>query len=689
MLFRSAQEAIEGSVTLLILTEDDAIIAARDRLGRLPVLIGKDEEGYAVSFESFAYQKLGYEKDYELGPGEIVKITPEGYKTLQPAGEDMKICAFLWSYYGYPNSNYEGVNVEVMRYKNGEIMARDEAARGTLPEVDYVAGIPDSGVPHAMGYAQESGYTYARPFVKYTPTWPRSFTPASQKIRNRVAKMKQIPVPELIEGKKLLFVDDSIVRGTQLGETVEFLYSTHAKEVHMRSACPPIMYGCKYLNFTSKSSEDDLLARRIIHELEGLQEMCIRDSTMSKRVNPSINALSTLVIVLITAALTVVNVIPVIREKQGKSGAALGKRGMAVCMAVVVAITGVSIAMLRKGGGASPQDAIAKYGSDTLKLYIPGEYMSEELIPNFEKEYGVKVIAEFFDSNEMMYTKLQAGDSYDVVVPSDYMIQRMLADDALQELDKDLIPNLDNLTPEVKNLPYDPDNTYSVPYFWGSVGIIYNHNNVDPAEVEEQGFDILRNPKYKGHIYMYDSERDAFMVALKALGYSMNTSDADEIQAAYEWLLDMNNTMNPTYVTDEVIDGMANGNKDIAIVYSGDATYVQSENEDMSYWMPKEGTNLWYDAMVVPKNAQNPLLAQEFINYTLTYEAALGNSEYVGYTSPNEEVMLELSGEEGMYGAYEAYIPRSGYEKDEVFQDNPILKKKIAELWIKVKASKG
>lgn len=229
-----AQEAIEGSVTLLILTEDDAIIAARDKLGRLPVLIGKDEEGYAVSFESFAYQKLGYEKDYELGPGEIVKITPEGYKTLQPAGEDMKICAFLWSYYGYPNSNYEGVNVEVMRYKNGEIMARDEAARGTLPEVDYVAGIPDSGVPHAMGYAQESGYTYARPFVKYTPTWPRSFTPASQKIRNRVAKMKQIPVPELIEGKKLLFVDDSIVRGTQLGETVEFLYSTHAKEVHMQ-----------------------------------------------------------------------------------------------------------------------------------------------------------------------------------------------------------------------------------------------------------------------------------------------------------------------------------------------------------------------------------------------------------------------------------------------------------------------
>ena len=265
-----AQDIIKGSVTLLILTADDSIIAARDNLGRLPVLIGKDEEGYSVSFESFAYQKLGYENEYELGPGEIVKITPEGYETLKPAGEDMKICAFLWSYYGYPNSNYEGVNVEVMRYKNGEIMARDEAINGTLPDVDYVAGIPDSGVPHAMGYAKQSGQTYARPFVKYTPTWPRSFTPANQKIRNRVAKMKQIPVPELIEGKKLLFVDDSIVRGTQLRETVDFLYHSHAKEVHMRSACPPIMYGCKFLNFTSKGSEDDLLARRIIHELEGI-----------------------------------------------------------------------------------------------------------------------------------------------------------------------------------------------------------------------------------------------------------------------------------------------------------------------------------------------------------------------------------------------------------------------------------
>ncbi|MBQ3568369.1 MAG: extracellular solute-binding protein [Anaerotignum sp.] len=419
----------------------------------------------------------------------------------------------------------------------------------------------------------------------------------------------------------------------------------------------------------------------------GVQNISILVYTMSKRVNPSINALSTLVIVLITIALIVVNVLPVIREKQGKTGQPVSKAAVAVGAAIIIAIGGFGWSTLR-GGGASPQDAIAKYGSDTLKLYITGEYMSEDLIPNFEDEFGVDVIVEYFDSNEMMYTKMQAGDSYDVVIPSDYMIQRMMKEESLQELDLSLIPNLDNLTPEVRNLPYDPDNTYSVPYFWGSVGIIYNHNNVDPAVVEAQGYEVLRNEDYAGQIYIYDSERDSFMMALKALGYSMNTENPDEIYEAYEWLLDMNDKMDPTYVTDEVIDGMMNGNKDIAVVYSGDATYIQSENEDMSFWMPNEGTNLWYDAMVIPKNAQNPLLAHEFINYTLTYEAALGNSEYVGYTSPNEEVMLELSSDEGLYGAYEAYVPRDGYEKDEVFEDNPIIKKTIAELWIKVKASK-
>ena len=265
---RYAQEVIDGSSTILLLTED-GIIAARDKLGRLPVLVGKNDDGCCVSFESFAYQKLGYQTCYELGPQEIVKITAEGVESLSPAGENMRICAFLWTYYGYPNSNYEGVNVEVMRYRNGEIMARDEVAQGRLPKVDFVAGVPESGLPHAIGFANRSGKPFARPFVKYTPTWPRSFMPANQDVRNQVAKMKQIPVPELIEGKKLLFVDDSIVRGTQLRETVDFLYESGAAEVHMRSACPPIMYGCKYLNFSRSNSDMELLARRTVQELEG------------------------------------------------------------------------------------------------------------------------------------------------------------------------------------------------------------------------------------------------------------------------------------------------------------------------------------------------------------------------------------------------------------------------------------
>ena len=265
---RHAQDVIEGSATILILTKD-SIIAARDKLGRLPVLVGRNEDGYCVSFESFAYHKLGYNDEHELGPREIVRITADGWETLSPPGEEMRICAFLWTYYGYPNSNYEGKNVELMRYRNGELIAKAEAERGTMPDVDYVAGVPDSGLPHAIGYANYSHKPFARPFVKYTPTWPRSFMPANQQVRNQVAKMKQIPVPELIQGKKLLFVDDSIVRGTQLQETIDFLYESGAKEVHMRSACPPIMYGCKYLNFSRSNSDMELIARRTVQELEG------------------------------------------------------------------------------------------------------------------------------------------------------------------------------------------------------------------------------------------------------------------------------------------------------------------------------------------------------------------------------------------------------------------------------------
>ena len=264
-----AQSVIDGTASILILKDGGNIIAARDKVGRLPIVIGKNENGYCASFESFAMTKLGYRKVRELGPAEIVELTPDGEKILSPAADKMKICAFLWSYYGYPTSEYEGVNVETMRYRNGGIMAENDKKAGSDGNIDYVSGVPDSGTPHAIGYANESGIPFARPFIKYTPTWPRSFMPADQKDRDRVAKMKQIPVHELIVDKNLMFLDDSIVRGTQLKETVDFLYENGAKEVHMRSACPPIMYGCKFLNFSRATSDMDLLARRVIFELEG------------------------------------------------------------------------------------------------------------------------------------------------------------------------------------------------------------------------------------------------------------------------------------------------------------------------------------------------------------------------------------------------------------------------------------
>ena len=263
-----AQSVINGSASILILKDDGTIIAARDSVGRLPVVLGKNKHGYCVSFENFAYKKLGYSDLRELGPGEIVEITPDGVTQLKAPGEKMRICAFLWSYYGYPTSSYEGVNVEVMRCRNGEIMAKADEKAGA-PELDYVGGVPDSGTPHAIGYANASKTPFARPFIKYTPTWPRSFTTAKQVDRKKVAKMKLIPVHELIQDKNLLFVDDSIVRGTQLKETVDFLYDNGAKSVHMRSACPPIMYNCKFLNFSRSNNEMDLIARRTIVELEG------------------------------------------------------------------------------------------------------------------------------------------------------------------------------------------------------------------------------------------------------------------------------------------------------------------------------------------------------------------------------------------------------------------------------------
>lgn len=290
---RYAQEKIEGTMSLVILTSD-SIIAARDKYGRLPILIGKREDGYCVSLESFAYQKLGYTTYKELTPGEIVRVTAENCEVLAEGGDSMRICSFLWTYYGYPTAVYEGVTVESMRTRNGEIMAETDIKNGRLPDVDYICGIPDSGTPHAIGYANRSGIPFARPFIKYTPTWPRSFMPQNQSMRNQVAKMKLIPVHELIEGKKLLFVDDSIVRGTQMRETVEFLYENGAKEVHMRSACPPIMYGCKYLNFSRSTSEMELIARQIVDELEGaegvkhLREYSSSDTERGRRLRDEI-----------------------------------------------------------------------------------------------------------------------------------------------------------------------------------------------------------------------------------------------------------------------------------------------------------------------------------------------------------------------------------------------------------------
>ena len=423
----------------------------------------------------------------------------------------------------------------------------------------------------------------------------------------------------------------------------------------------------------------------------GVNNISILVYTMSKRVNPSINALSTIVILLITLVLGVVNIVPIVREKRekdGKASRAVSRKAMAAVAAVLVlAVVGGTV-----GASLSQQHksaaAVEKYGSNVLKLYLPGEYLGENVISDFEKQYGVRVIVENFDSNEMMYTKLMAGDRYDVIIPSDYMIERLMNEDFLQPLDKSMIPNMENMSDAVLGMSYDPDNTYSIPYFWGSVGLVYNHENVDPAVIESEGWEVLRNTDYAGHIYIYDSERDSFMMAFKALGYSMNTEDPNEINDAYEWLLQMNNTMSPVYVTDEVIDGMMNGYKDIAVVYSGDAAVVIDENEDMSFYMPSQGTNIWCDAMVIPANAENPKLAHEFINYMLTYEAAFDNTETVGYTSPNAEVFEEMTSSEDLYADNAAYLPRSGYDKDEMFHDNQVLMRELSKLWIKVKAAK-
>ena len=321
-----------------------------------------------------------------------------------------------------------------------------------------------------------------------------------------------------------------------------------------------------------------------------------------------------------------------------------------------------------------------------LNVYNAGEYIDENVNEIFAKEHGVKVNYSLFASNEEMYTKLMSGTKYDVIIPSDYMIQKMISENLLQKIDRNKITNFDNLYEGTLNKAFDPLNEYSIPYFWGNVGIVYYTTKIDPKDVESEGWNVFQNTKYKGMIYMYDSERDAFMMALKALGYSMNTTSLDELNEAYEWLAQVQTTMDPLTATDEAIDGLIYGQKAMGMMYSGDAAYILSENEDMAYFVPEEGTNLWVDAMVIPANASCPELAHEYINYMLDYDTALANSSFVGYSSSNKEVFEELAGEGGDYEGINAYTPRVNYAKDEVFVNNEEVRKVISELWIKVKA---
>ena len=413
---------------------------------------------------------------------------------------------------------------------------------------------------------------------------------------------------------------------------------------------------------------------------QGVKNLSIMVYTMSKRINPSVNAISTVVVLLITITLIIVNVLPMIRKKTSPSKQ--NKPWKWVVVGVVVVGLVASLFGLNKSAGSQP------YAGQTLHVYNWGEYTGENIISGFEELTGAKVIMDNFDSNEQMYIKVANGDAYDVLVPSDYMIQRMMQEKMLQKLEPETRKEcLGELADAIKGLPYDPKNEYSIPYFWGTVGIVYDKTKVSEEDLEKDGWDIFLDQKFKGDIYLYDSERDSFMMALKALGYSMNTTSQDELNDAYNWLIQCVQTMDPEIVTDEIIDNMAQARKALGLIYSGDAAYVMSENENIGFYMPKSGTNLWSDAMVIPKNAKNPKLANEFIRYITSYDAAMDNSSYVGYTSPNKEVMEELGGKGGDYDGINAYTPRAGYDKDEVFQYDETTRKIIADLWSRVKVA--
>ena len=412
----------------------------------------------------------------------------------------------------------------------------------------------------------------------------------------------------------------------------------------------------------------------------GVKNLSIMVYTMSKRVNPSINAISTLVVVIITVALVIVNLAPsVIAKRERKTE--IRKKGIlmpifALCAVIAIAF-GIKAFTTTSSG--------LPFEGQTLYVYTWGEYTGENIIQDFEEQTGATVVLETFDSNEQMYVKVANGEAYDILIPSDYMIDRLIGENLLQKLDKEKIYCMDDILDSLENMPFDPGNEYSVPYFWGSVGIVYDKEKVSEEELKQQGFNIFHNEKYKGDIYLYDSERDSFMMALKALGYSMNTDSEEELQQAYDWLVKCVRTMDPEIVTDEIIDNMAQARKALGIVYSGDATYIINENENMGYYEPESGTNLWSDCMVIPANAKNPELAHEFINYASSYDGAYDNSSYVGYSSANIDVINDLSADDGDFAGINAYTPRTGFEKDEVFVYNEKTRKIMSNLWSRVK----
>ena len=413
---------------------------------------------------------------------------------------------------------------------------------------------------------------------------------------------------------------------------------------------------------------------------QGVKNLSIMVYTMSKRVNPSINAISTLVVVIITIVLLVINIMPMLASKRKKTDVVRRRRMWIPVTAVCAAL--VAVICVAQFGGAQNK---RPFEGQTLRIYNWGEYVGEHIIQDFEKETGAKVMLENFDSNEQMYIKVANKEAYDILVPSDYMIERLISEGYLQKLDKSKLTCMDKLNKAVKGLPYDPNNEYSVPYFWGTVGIVYDKTKVSEEDLKKEGYNIFLDQKYKGDIYLYDSERDSFMMALKALGYSMNTSNQGEIDKAYQWLLKCVGTMKPEIVTDEIIDNMAQARKALGLIYSGDATYVMAENPKMGYYLPDSGTNQWSDAMVIPKNAKNVDLAHAFINYASDYDGAYDNSSYVGYTSANKKVMEDLHGKGGEFEGIDAYIPRTDNKKDEVFEYNEKTKKIISNLWSKVK----